>query len=154
MKTFLKITLGFLAAIIIIIGSLVGYKAYQGTKNDKESKAAAAAIISEVGKDWSKDSLIKLSSTEMKVQLNDPKTDAYFAEVKTNFGNLVKLGDPKGDSIENFDPKTGIHNYAHYVSESKFESGDARIELTLILESSGWKAYQFKIDKMATAASN
>jgi hypothetical protein len=152
MKNFVKVTLAFFVAAVLIIALLVGVSFYRGRLMDQETKEIASRDIREIVNSWSEDVLIDKSSSGFKVQLNGQtdRISKFFSESR-GLGKLTAFGDPKGQSGKIFDPAKGIVYLADYVSLSKFENGDARIEISLVWEDDSWKIYKFGIGKMVSA---
>lgn len=149
MKKFLSIVGGLFLVLVLVVGSFVGYAAYQGRGLDASSKAYVEANIPPIISTWSKDELRKRSSPELLKSINErpEQLDQLFQKL-SKLGAMRSFGDVKGDSNISYTTQNGKVTTAAYVATAKFENGEAHIKVRLIQSpSSGqWQLLMFYVD--------
>lgn len=148
MKKVLSILGGIFLLLILVIASLFGYVAYQGRGLDASSKDYVANNVPIILSTWSKDELLKRSSPQLLHVLNGEQgqLDQLFRKF-SGLGALLSFGDIKGEANILYSAQYGKKTTASYIADAKFQNGEAKIIVRLILSPEGkWQFLLFRIN--------
>lgn len=147
MKKFLSIFGGIFLLLILVVAGFIGYALYQGRGLDASSKAYVEANIPPIISTWSKDELLKRSSPELKKVISEkPEQLDQLFKMLSKLGAMHSFGDIKGDSKVSYTTQDGKVTTASYIATAKFENGEGRISVHLILLSGQWQLLLFNVN--------
>lgn len=147
MKKFLSIFGGIFLLLILVVAGFFGYALYQGRGLDASSKAYVEANIPPIISTWSKDELLKRSSPQLqKIIREKPEQLDQLFQMLSKLGTMQSFGDIKGDSNVSYTTQNGKVTTASYIATAKFENGEGRISVRLILLSDQWQLLLFNVN--------
>ena len=147
MKKLLSIFGGIFLLLILVVAGFVGYALYQGRGLDASSKAYVEANIPPIISTWSKDELLKRSSPQLqKIISEKPEQLDQLFKMLSKLGSMQSFGDIKGDSNVSYTTQDGKVTTASYIATAKFENGEGRISVRLILLSGQWQLLLFNVN--------
>ncbi|PKO76010.1 MAG: hypothetical protein CVU21_15330 [Betaproteobacteria bacterium HGW-Betaproteobacteria-15] len=147
MRRFLSIIGGLFLLLILVVAGFIGYALYQGRGLDASSKAYVEANIPPIISTWSKDELLKRSSPQLqKIISEKPEQLDQLFQMLSKLGAMQSFGDIKGDSKVSYTTQDGKVTTASYIATAKFENGEGRISVNLILLSGQWQLLLFNVN--------
>ena len=144
MKKILITLSGIALALVAVVGALVGYAVYAGSKSDVSSKAYVDRVVPTIVGTWSAANLKREASVELRQHASDDQIAAAFQKFST-LGRIVAYGGSKGESRISFSPRTGKVVTAKYEASVTFEHGDALIDVGLVKRDDRWQIVGFFI---------
>jgi hypothetical protein len=143
-KVFVVLGIVF-AGLILVVGVVIGYAAYTGSKLDASSKAYVDANVPPIVSTWSATELLKRASPELRNVGPEEQFTQLFGKL-SQLGSLTKYEGAKGGSNTNISPSTGKVVTADYEAHATFEKGSATIKVSLIQEKGEWAFLRFYVD--------
>lgn len=147
MKKALRV-LGAIFLVLIIAGIVSAViLGKEGASLDTESRAYADSSIMAIVSDWDKNELQTRASSEFLMITPPPDLERLFAKFRT-LGRLKTYNGSRGQARIMFN-QAGKSVTAIYEASADFETGPARITLTLIKRIDGWRIYGFHVNSNA-----
>lgn len=150
MKKLLQV-LGILFLVVVIgVGVLVAYAAYNGSRLDKSSKDFVDRSVPIIAATWSPSELLRRASPEL-IQA----TNAHPEQLQQLFDKLSQLGalkqydGSKGDSNVYLDSRKGKNISAAYTAYATFDHGSAKFSVKLVQKDGLWQYVNFRVDSPA-----
>ena len=132
------------AALVVILGVVIGIMAWQGSALDRESKAYADASVLAITKTWTEDELLKRASPDLRKSATPAQIADMFAMLRTTLGPLSTYDGSTGQATMTVGTNAGTR--ANYSGKGHFEKGDADIQLTLIKQGDAWMIEAFHLN--------
>lgn len=147
MKKVLVVLGSIFLVLVVAFAAFVGYAAYTGSGLDKSSKAYVDANLPPILSTWSKDELLKRSSSQLLKIINDkPEQLQQLFEKLSKLGALQHYDGSKGEANVFFDASKGKITTAAYVADATFEHGEAHIVVRLVQTSGQWQILLFNVN--------
>ena len=145
MKKILIILGSLFLIIIVAIGALIGFAAYNGTKLDSSSKEYIEINLPSIIAPWNALELDKRASLHFKMAVSTEQIDKLFQKL-SELGKNKFIGEPEGSSLMSYTTEAGKQITAKYVIPCSFENGEADIQILLIMEEDQWLISGFHVD--------
>lgn len=145
MKKALMIFGGLFLAILVAVGGLVGYGAFQGGKLDAESKTYVEATLPQILADPSANNILSFFAPQDKAKLNSAAIDQFALKVWGALGHFQSFDDLKGDSLAMY-TLSGADIKAKYVARCHYEKGSVTATITLRKTGESWSLIGVNID--------
>ena len=147
MKKFLMILGGLFLVLLVVVGVVIGFAAYNGSGLDEASKAYVDESVPAIVSTWSKEELLKRCSPQLLEVLNQKPE-----QIQGLFDKLSKLGamkhydGSKGQASMFYDAKHGKTITAEYVAHATFEQSPASISIRLVQLNGRWEFLLFNVN--------
>ena len=142
----LLIILGILFLLTIaVVGGLIGFVAYNGTKLDASSKEYVDQAIPQIVTTWSSTELLNRASPELEASATKEQLNQLFKKL-SELGTLKKYQGAEGESFMSYTTEHGKQITAKYKAKAIFEHGEAEIQIQLIEHDGKWKIINFQVN--------
>ncbi|HMA87634.1 MAG TPA: hypothetical protein VKP89_02695 [Burkholderiales bacterium] len=132
-------------ALVIGVGSIVGYLFYVGPRLDASSKAYVDEQVPIIVSTWSKEELLKRASPELRRAITDERQLDQLLARLSRLGKLKHYDGSKGEANISFLVRAGKVVTASYIAGATFENGSAQIAIRLIRHGDQWQLLYFNV---------
>jgi len=137
MKKVLSVIGGLFLVLLVAVGGMLGYAAFEGSKLDAESKAYVEAALPKFLSNPTADSVLSFMAPQDKANVKAADMLSFSSYVSQTLGEFRSYDDLKGDSLIMFSP-SGKNITAKYLVNCYFDKASVTAIVSLRKTGDAW----------------